>query len=131
MGLFDQVFTPSRGGSLKLIFTNYTKYFNFTASFIFLNFSDFVTFGLGGGDERWVSHAFLTSSIFYQWYLVKGSVRMQWHRSGFIATWEFYDVHWKEEWSWRPNLKKKKKQYSEGERYWEKVGEMSTEQIGK
>nr|ASZ00207.1 acetyl-CoA carboxylase 2 [Geranium maderense] len=29
----------------------------------------------------------------YQPYLVKGSVRMQWHRSGLIATWEFLEEH--------------------------------------
>ncbi|KZV44505.1 Acetyl-CoA carboxylase 1 isoform 1 [Dorcoceras hygrometricum] len=29
----------------------------------------------------------------YQPYLVKGSVRMQWHRSGLIASWEFLDEH--------------------------------------
>ncbi|XP_042493144.1 acetyl-CoA carboxylase 1-like [Macadamia integrifolia] len=29
----------------------------------------------------------------YQPYLVKGSVRMQWHRSGLIASWEFSDEH--------------------------------------
>ncbi|KAG8377362.1 hypothetical protein BUALT_Bualt08G0025200 [Buddleja alternifolia] len=29
----------------------------------------------------------------YQPYLVKGSVRMQWHRSGLIASWEFMDEH--------------------------------------
>lgn len=29
----------------------------------------------------------------YQPYLVKGSVRMQWHRSGFIASWEFLEEH--------------------------------------
>ncbi|KAG2399930.1 Acetyl-CoA carboxylase [Vigna angularis] len=29
----------------------------------------------------------------YQPYLVKGSVRIQWHRSGLIATWEFYDEY--------------------------------------
>lgn len=32
-------------------------------------------------------------SIYYQPYLVKGSVRMQWHRSGLIASWEFLDEH--------------------------------------
>ncbi|KAJ6730387.1 hypothetical protein OIU85_021209 [Salix viminalis] len=29
----------------------------------------------------------------YQPYLVKGSVRMQWHRSGLIASWEFLEEH--------------------------------------
>ncbi|KAF8377274.1 hypothetical protein HHK36_030649 [Tetracentron sinense] len=29
----------------------------------------------------------------YQPYLVKGSVRMQWHRSGLIASWEFSEEH--------------------------------------
>ncbi|XP_062145774.1 acetyl-CoA carboxylase 1-like isoform X2 [Alnus glutinosa] len=29
----------------------------------------------------------------YQPYLVKGSVRMQWHRSGLIASWEFLEGH--------------------------------------
>ncbi|XP_047324007.1 acetyl-CoA carboxylase 1-like [Impatiens glandulifera] len=29
----------------------------------------------------------------YQPYLVKGSVRMQWHRSGLIATWQFLEGH--------------------------------------
>ncbi|GAB4839534.1 acetyl-coenzyme-A carboxylase [Ancistrocladus abbreviatus] len=29
----------------------------------------------------------------YQPYLVKGSVRMQWHRSGLIASWEFMEEH--------------------------------------
>ncbi|WJX38678.1 acetyl-coenzyme-A carboxylase [Trifolium repens] len=29
----------------------------------------------------------------YQPYLVKGSIRMQWHRSGLIATWEFLEEH--------------------------------------
>uniref|UniRef100_A0A803NNC6 Acetyl-CoA carboxylase n=1 Tax=Cannabis sativa TaxID=3483 RepID=A0A803NNC6_CANSA len=29
----------------------------------------------------------------YQPYLVKGSVRMQWHRSGLIASWEFFEEH--------------------------------------
>ncbi|KAJ6997734.1 acetyl-CoA carboxylase 1-like [Populus alba x Populus x berolinensis] len=29
----------------------------------------------------------------YQRYLVKGSVRMQWHRSGLIASWEFLEEH--------------------------------------
>ncbi|KAI4321148.1 hypothetical protein MLD38_034566 [Melastoma candidum] len=29
----------------------------------------------------------------YQPYLVKGSVRMQWHRSGLIASWEFMEDH--------------------------------------
>ncbi|XP_051124639.1 acetyl-CoA carboxylase 1-like [Andrographis paniculata] len=29
----------------------------------------------------------------YQPYLVKGSIRMQWHRSGLIASWEFLDGH--------------------------------------
>ncbi|KAL8058416.1 hypothetical protein ABFX02_03G016600 [Erythranthe guttata] len=29
----------------------------------------------------------------YQPYLVKGSVRMQWHRSGLIASWQFLDEH--------------------------------------
>ncbi|KAL8171437.1 hypothetical protein V2J09_023241 [Rumex salicifolius] len=29
----------------------------------------------------------------YQPYLVKGSVRMQWHRSGLIAAWEFIEEH--------------------------------------
>lgn len=29
----------------------------------------------------------------YQPYLVKGSVRMQWHRSGLIASWEFLEKH--------------------------------------
>ncbi|KAL3655269.1 acetyl-coenzyme-A carboxylase [Castilleja foliolosa] len=29
----------------------------------------------------------------YQPYLVKGSVRMQWHRTGLIASWEFLDEH--------------------------------------
>ncbi|KAK4489931.1 hypothetical protein RD792_000579 [Penstemon davidsonii] len=38
----------------------------------------------------------------YQPYLVKGSVRMQWHRSGLLASWEFLDDHverksWSEE----------------------------------
>ncbi|KAL6179520.1 hypothetical protein ACLB2K_051035 [Fragaria x ananassa] len=35
----------------------------------------------------------------YQPYLVKGSVRMQWHRSGLIASWEFSEepVEWKYE----------------------------------
>lgn len=32
-------------------------------------------------------------SICYQPYLVKGSVRMQWHRSGLIASWEFLEEH--------------------------------------
>lgn len=31
--------------------------------------------------------------MYYQPYLVKGSVRMQWHRSGLIASWEFLDEH--------------------------------------
>lgn len=35
----------------------------------------------------------LISSIFCQPYLVKESVRMQWHRSGLIATWEFLEEH--------------------------------------
>lgn len=30
---------------------------------------------------------------FFQPYLVKGSVRMQWHRSGLIASWEFMEDH--------------------------------------
>ncbi|KAA8522505.1 hypothetical protein F0562_013134 [Nyssa sinensis] len=29
----------------------------------------------------------------YQPYLIKGSVRMQWHRSGLIASWEFLEEH--------------------------------------
>ncbi|XP_060973718.1 acetyl-CoA carboxylase 1-like isoform X1 [Cannabis sativa] len=29
----------------------------------------------------------------YQPYLVNGSVRMQWHRAGLIASWEFFDEH--------------------------------------
>lgn len=29
----------------------------------------------------------------YQPYLVKGSVRMQWHRAGLIASWQFLDEH--------------------------------------
>lgn len=32
-------------------------------------------------------------NIYHQPYLVKGSVRMQWHRSGLIASWEFLDEH--------------------------------------
>lgn len=50
-------------------------------------------FSLGGGDGRGLSRTFLTSNILYQPYLVKGSARMQWHRSGLIATWEFYDEY--------------------------------------
>jgi len=77
---------------LKLIFADSTRYFSFTASFIFFNFPNCYIWHWGG-DERRLSHAFLTSSICYQPYLVKGSVRMQWHRSGLIATWEFYDEY--------------------------------------
>lgn len=32
-------------------------------------------------------------ALFPQPYLVKGSVRMQWHRSGLIAMWEFSEEH--------------------------------------
>lgn len=31
--------------------------------------------------------------VYHQPYLVKGSVRMQWHRAGLIASWEFLDEH--------------------------------------
>ena len=36
------------------------------------------------------------SQSFFQPYLVKGSVRMQWHRSGLIALWEFSEEHIKQ-----------------------------------
>lgn len=32
-------------------------------------------------------------NMYHQPYLVKGSVRMQWHRSGLIASWEFLYEH--------------------------------------
>lgn len=32
-------------------------------------------------------------NIFYQPYLVKESVRMQWHRTGLIASWEFLEEY--------------------------------------
>lgn len=37
---------------------------------------------------------FLTDAdTYFQPYLVKGSVRMQWHRAGLIASWQFLDEH--------------------------------------
>ena len=37
---------------------------------------------------------FLTEvNMYFQPYLVKGSVRMQWHRAGLIASWQFLDEH--------------------------------------
>lgn len=40
-----------------------------------------------------VDFYFLMLNMIHQPYLVKGSVRMQWHRSGLIASWEFFDEH--------------------------------------
>lgn len=34
----------------------------------------------------------------YQPYIIKDSIRMQWHRSGLIASWEFYQEHTEKRW---------------------------------
>lgn len=31
-------------------------------------------------------------------YIIKDSIRMQWHRSGLIASWEFYQEHTEKRW---------------------------------
>ncbi|KAJ7959050.1 Acetyl CoA carboxylase [Quillaja saponaria] len=54
----------------------------------------------------------------YQPYLVKGSVRMQWHRSGLIASWEFLEEHVERKNATEDQMSDKTLVEKHGERKW-------------